>query len=619
MKPSMGARSRATAAALAVALAAGGARAENPAAAIRADRWADAQAEAAAEPDPLAGKLVAFYRMLAPGAAGYAEIAAFARENPSWPQAALLERRRQEALARETDPSALAEGCATPLTAPAALLRCVEVERDPARAATLAERAWPGIVDPAAQAAFLRRWGASITTMDEWQKFEALAWAGSPAAAAQAARLSGEMRAVAEARLALRRDDRQAQAMAEAIERRVEPALFPGLFLERAKNLRRAGREADALALWTAQGLSEEAASGRPAEFWTERNILARRLLAIGDRAGAYLLASQHGDLPPEQTAEAEFLAGFVALRLLSDPARALPHFEALAQSKAAITQGRAHHWLALAQQAAGGDGRAELELSAGWPLTYYGQLSAALLGEAAAARIEAARDPAWTDAQAAALTAEELPRAALLLSAWGEGRRAATFLVQAAEDFDPVRRSELAHLAVSLGLPQAAVAIARRMGRDGQVLPQAGWPRPFEPPSPPDPALSLGVMRQESSFDAGALSLAGARGLMQLMPATAKMVAAATRTAGGADDPAVNMRLGTAYLQSLLDQFSEPALAVAAYNAGPHRVREWLATYGDPRVGPVKLADWVELIPFDETRNYVQRVLENATVFRAR
>jgi soluble lytic murein transglycosylase len=130
--------------------------------------------------------------------------------------------------------------------------------------------------------------------------------------------------------------------------------------------------------------------------------------------------------------------------------------------------------------------------------------------------------------------------------------------------------------------------------------------------------------MRQESSFEVAAVSSSGARGLMQLMPATAQTVA--KQLGVPASIPTLttnadhNMQLGTAYLQEVLAQFGDCLpLAAAAYNAGPHRVTQWLADNGDPRAGPIDMVDWIELIPFNETRNYVQRVTENVVIYRAR
>ena len=163
-----------------------------------------------------------------------------------------------------------------------------------------------------------------------------------------------------------------------------------------------------------------------------------------------------------------------------------------------------------------------------------------------------------------------------------------------------------------------------RRLGRDGEMPPLLGWPVAVDPPPPPEPAVSLAIMRQESNFDNGSISPSGARGLMQLMPATARVVAQRLGEPTAIDllttNPGYNMRLGTAYLQQMLDQFGGYVpLAAAAYNAGPNRVNQWLVENGDPRVGNLSMIDWIEMIPFNETRNYVQRVMENVVVYQAR
>jgi soluble lytic murein transglycosylase len=156
-------------------------------------------------------------------------------------------------------------------------------------------------------------------------------------------------------------------------------------------------------------------------------------------------------------------------------------------------------------------------------------------------------------------------------------------------------------------------------------MLPDAGWPTPYPtPPDAPEAALVQAIARQESNFDPEAVSSANARGLMQLLPSTAQAVARrlGLRHQPGmlTTDPIHNLRLGAAYLDQLLARFAGTLpFAIAGYNAGPGRVDEWLGTYGDPRDGALPMLDWLELIPFGETRNYVQRVLENLTIYRAR
>ncbi len=605
-------------------------------AAIRGERWAEADIMAAAAPDSLARKLVLYLRVLTAGAARSPEIAAFIADNPDWPQQALLLRRLDEALAADGDDQALFERCQRPPVAPPTLLRCAEATMragHEAEAAQDARAAWVKGVDPAGELAFIRAWGRFLTADDQWQRFDRLAWTdsglpGSPAAR-QAVRVYPADRPAAEARLALRRNDASAPALVAALPARIDPAMI----LDLAKWHRRAGQDGPALDVWAKRGGDAEAAApaDRQRAFWDERNLLARRMLRAGDPAAAYALADGHRQ-NGEAAIDAEFLSGWIALRRLDRPKAAAQHFQILAGlSHAAITQGRAHYWIARATAAQGDAAVAQAEYarSAAWPTTFYGQLAARALGDddaALGARIRAVQDPAWTVEQDATFTDRELARAGILLVAWGDPHRARAFLQRMDETApNEASRTLAAHLSLGLGMPDQAIAIARRAGRDGLMLLDAGWPVGVEPPiGTIEPAVALGLMRQESGFDIEAASPVGARGLLQLMPATAASVA--RRLGEPVNVPALtadagyNMRLGTAYLQELLDQFGGALpLACAAYNAGPSRVQEWIAGYGDPLAGAVGMIDWIELIPFNETRNYVQRVIENVVIYRTR
>ncbi|MBN9508683.1 MAG: lytic transglycosylase domain-containing protein [Alphaproteobacteria bacterium] len=620
--------------ALLVLFTAAPARAGDVMAAVRADRWDEAAALAAAEPDPVAGKLVTFYRLLTPGAASAAEIGRFMAESPDWPMAGTLARRRDEALVTEPDDTAAAAACAQGAARSAAgWERCAQADAAMGRAdeaTAAARRAWVLLPGDGTAPAFLARWGSVIGPAEQRARFDRLAWTDTAAAARQIPRLDPEDRPAAEARLALRRDDPQALAMVAALPAAARAA--PAMVLEEARYLRRAERDEEAEKLWLDLGTAAERAA--PAEhraaFWAERNLLARHRLRDNDPEGAYALAAGHAQTAAEQVADAEFLAGFIALRRLNDRARAAPHFARLAaMSRAAITQGRAHFWAAQAA-ADPATARREYQAAAAWPETFYGQLAILALGEGPAGlarRITERRDPAWDSGQALAFAARELARASAYLIAWGEQDRAEAFLLRLVNIVpDPVDRSLAARLAAGFGMPQTAVAIARRAGVEGVVLIDAGWPDPVRlpPGGGVEPALVLGVIRQESSFDTTTVSPAGAEGLMQLMPGTASLVARqiglGTRRANLIGDPEQNVKLGTAYLRAMLDQFDGcTPLAVAAYNAGPSRVQEWLATYGDPRQNGVAMIDWIELIPYGETRNYVQRVIENEVIYRAR
>jgi soluble lytic murein transglycosylase len=594
--------------------------------ALTAQDWPAAEALAARDPDPIAAELVHFIRLLAPDQGRAAEIGDFAAAHPSWPDQSVLRKNLGAAIAQETDQTqALADCRKYKPTLDTALVRCAQAELaagDANRAAALAQQAWmTGITGEVQEAAFLEDWQKFITTLAQWRRFDALDWAGNPAADRQSGRLDAAHRALAQARLAFRHNDMRALDYLPVVPEkdRADPALI----LDQSRYLRNKNALPAALDLWHAAGVTAELAAGeRQPAFWTERDRLARALLASGDANGAWFLADDsHADT--DQAPDALFLAGWIALQRLHDPVRATAKFQALAaHSPAVITQSRAWYWLA---RAAADDTvrQQDFTRAAAFPTTFYGQFAIAAVAGAPAipGRIASFQGPVAADAQMNAFAQHELVRAAAKLVSWGDPERARDFLAhQAQVTPDVADLALLARQALAMGLPESAVLAARIAGRQGTILRQYGWPAPFHPPDGVDPALVLGVMRQESSFDPAIVSHAGAIGLMQMMPDTA-------RQEGGdpasLTDPDFNMRLGVGYLHKLLDQFGgmEP-YAVAAYNAGPHRVHAWIAANGDaagPLVNGVlsdAMIDWIEQIPFNETRNYVQRVLENRAIY---
>ena len=599
---------------------------QNPLTFVQAGQWRQAQAAGVKAGGAIGKKLVQYLRMLTPNAAAASEVAAFIRQNPDWPLPTLMERRRQEAIAAERDSATIAALCdeKAPPKSPAwgpALFRCADVLASAGKAreaAAMAREAWVNaIADPAIEAAFPRRFPGLISAADQWARFQRLAWNDTDAAQRQIANLDPVQAGKAAARLGLKNGGTYT----------ANPAEEPGAVLDLARAYRRGNQNAAAVALWQASGTAaQKAAPDHLAEFWSERHQLSRKLIQEGDMQGAYTVIAAHGQTDPALAAEGDFLAGFLALRRLNNPAAATGHFTALAAaSPAVLTQSRAYYWLGRAKDAAGGDGKADYARAAGWPMTFYGQLAtsaAGMAGDALVRNLRALAPPAVT--LSATPSTGELVNAARLLIVWGDPRRARSFFLRIEEIArTPAERIAAADYAASLGLPDIAVLIARRLGRDGIVPPPQGWPSPYEPPAVLEPAVSLAIMRQESNFDVGIVSPSGARGLMQLMPATAASVARrlgeATSLPRLTTDSDHNMRLGTAYLREVLDQFNNSVpLAAAAYNAGPHRVTQWLAQNGDPR-GTAGMIDWIETIPFNETRNYVQRVLENVVVYQAR
>jgi soluble lytic murein transglycosylase len=611
---------------------------ENPLTYVQAGRWTEAQAAAGRTGDPVAGKLIAYLRMLTQNAARAAEIDAFMRQNPDWPSFGLLARRRQEAMAIEADNAVLATLCTQPEPRPTAattrgftaspvrgpaLLRCAEALSDLGRgkeAGVIAHDAWvSAISDATTEAEFIRHFPAQMSVADQWARFQRLAWDDAVDAQRQIARLDPGHTALAEARLGLKSNIPGPTARADD---------DPGAMLDLARAYRKLGQDQAAVALWRSSGaLAQKAAPDHTASFWAERQYLARQLLRDGDAQSAYDVVAAHGQTEPELVAEAEFLAGFIALRRLNNPTDAMRHFNALAAaSHAVLTQSRAAYWLGRCQLAMGRNPNEDFMKAAALPTTFYGQIAASAVGQADAALPGKLRvTPAPTPGLENTTSNMELARAAVQLMSWGDARHARPFLLRMDElAHTPAARVAIANYAAALGLPDVTVTVVRRLGRDGEMPPLQGWPVAVDPPPPPEPAVSLAIMRQESNFDNGAISPSGARGLMQLMPATARLVAHRLGEPTAIEllttDPGHNMRVGTAYLQEMLNQFGGYVpLAAAAYNAGPNRVNQWLAENGDPRAGNVSMIDWIEMIPFNETRNYVQRVMENVVVYQAR
>lgn len=600
-------------------------------AAAQQGRFLEADSVALAA-DPLVRKLVTWFRVQNRNSGATAtEIVSWLEANPDWPLPETIGGRAEDALVSDPGdalalrhfarrPPKTIEGAqrfADALTRAGRTPEAQQVLREVWRSGATA--------DPQIEADFAARNAALLGADDHWRRFDELMWDGKLAAAGRlVAQLDPARRMVAEARLALRAD-RDAEASAADI----------GLIHDRARFLRRRDRDAEAAALWaSAERLQRNLPAGAARVIWQERQILARKLLRLGDPAAAYRLAANHGQTEPgEPRQEGEFLAGFIALRRLNDPAAAQRHFARVGEdSNSVITRARSGYWEGLALAALGrqAEARARWEAAASLPVAFYGQLASRALGETPqqlAARIAAHGGLQASPEVAQAFGFRELARAIVTLADLGQSDRARMFLLRMEEvSPDAVDRWLIARLAVLIGRPDHAVWVARRAGVDGVILLEDGWPTPY--PAPADgaePALVHAIARQESNFELGAVSSANARGPMQLLPSTAQQVArrlgVAHSTGMLTTNAAHNLRLGSAYIEEMLARFDGAMpLAAAAYNAGPRRVDEWLGTYGDPRLpsGP-DIRDWIEMIPFGETRNYVQRVIENVVVYRAR
>jgi len=475
---------------------------------------------------------------------------------------------------------------------------------------------------------YFRTYRKTITADDNKARLERLIWQERYwPARRQIWKVDAKTRKLAIARLWLmKREGNVDKAIADLDKAAPELSDHPGLIYERMRWRRRKGRTADAADML--KDLSGDLE--RADKWWKERAILARSMLQENQQTKAYDITSRHG-LSKDAAAEysdAEWVSGWIALRFLKDPARGLKHFQNMLSAVSyPISVARGAYWSARAATELGQTQKANamLQTAAAHPTTYYGQLARARLGQSIATRIAL---PAPNDAQTKAFNAHPLKRASSLLWEIGLHDRMRYFVLELANAGDtPGWKRLSAAFAANHGRPDLAIKIAKESERAGMPLGELGYPK-LSPPQPKNGAdvetpLVLAVIRQESAFYAEAKSHAGARGLMQVMPATAKRVARDNRIPYSRDkllkDPHYNLIIGQVYLADMINRFdgSYP-MALAAYNAGPHRVKRWVKLFGDPRKDEIDIIDWVEMIPYVETRNYVQRVLENLGVYRA-
>jgi soluble lytic murein transglycosylase len=413
---------------------------------------------------------------------------------------------------------------------------------------------------------------------------------------------------------------------ADTLIKAVEPSSQQdvGYLYTRIKRLRRLGKYKDAARLML-DAPGDPQILINPDEWWVERKIISRALLDSGDFKTAYKIAANHSAQSPVDIAEAEFHAGWYALRFLNDRTNAQRHFETIAQiTTTPISQARAYYWLGRAST--GEEARRHFRSAARHYGTFYGQLAAQRLGMQ---KLEV-KKPVPSPSDRLNFANRDMARAIRLLEATGQDSRAAMLYRALAESLNSA--GELAILAARAE-KQDKHNLALQIGKIGHSrgleVETVSWPVGAIPAKAKitgaGRALAYAVARQESAFNAAAISPARARGLLQLMPATAKQMAQKLGVAYSpgklTSDPAYNASLGAAYLSEQLDNFSNSyILTFVGYNAGPSRARRWIEAYGDPRGQPIDVVvDWIERIPFTETRNYVQRVMENYQIYKAR
>ena len=371
-----------------------------------------------------------------------------------------------------------------------------------------------------------------------------------------------------------------------------------------------------------------------PEKWWVERAYLARLALREKKPEIAYRISSKHS-LTSEaafEYSDAEWMSGWIALRFLNRPVDAKKHFANMIEAVSyPVSLARGTYWAGRAEEVLGNiDGaKTQYALAAKYPTTFYGQMGQLKIQKNQSNQIDASLEPEIqiSSSDAIKINTHPLARAIRMLGELNEQKRLRPFILALDKMEDSNSWHEaVAELAAANGRTDLSLRIRKNAHRTGVPMHTNAYPS-IEPPKLKNGAtietpLVLAVIRQESAFYPGARSGAGARGMMQVMPATAKKVAKSARLSFSRDkllqDPNYNMIIGQTYLASLIKEFEGSyILALAAYNAGPNRARKWMRDHGDPRDGKTDVVDWIEMIPFNETRDYVHRVIGNLHVYR--
>lgn len=598
--------------------------------AMRAGNW-DVAAQLAARDGAVAADVIEWHRLRA-GRGTYPDVTDFLDRRPDWPGEAYLRRQSEPAILDQDDATILDFFAkAAPQTPQGVLAHAAALTRTGSTGDAQANivLAWRTMaMNDTSHALFLAA-HADLLKPHHIARLDTMLWTGNTDSARRMLDLVPEgHQALAQARLALQARADGVNTLIDAVPEAL--ADDPGLARDRFEWRVRAGRWADAKSLLRDRSASADSL-GRP-DIWAQRRrALARDEMRDGEPALAYQLAARHFLTQGASYADLEWLAGYIALRQLDDPQTALTHFKNHRAAIASpISRGRAGYWIGRAHEALGDDAAAQASYADGaqFQTSFYGLLAAERGGLPTDPDLDGTETfPDW---RASDLPRRDLFEAGLLLQASGERSIAERFWTHLAEDLDRREAGQLGQAAIDVGEPHLAVMIGKRMARRGITLhgPYYALHPLAQADLPMAPEMNLAIARRESEFDPVVQSAVGARGLMQVMPATAQEVAvglgrgAEHSTARLTTDPVYNAELGAEFLSQLAGRFGGNVILMsAAYNAGPGRPTRWMDLYGDPRAGSpdFDVIDWIEHIPFRETRNYVMRVTESLPVYRAR
>ena len=597
--------------------------------------WIAARGFADQGHDPIARLIIQWrYLLDRNSGASFAEISSFLKNYSDWPNSDTLYARAEHAIDPTMEPHAIIAwfGDRAPVSnmGKIRLGEALVATGSVARGNDLIRQGWiNGSFDPNQEFAIIQRDGAILTPDVDRQRLAHLIGNNDAASVRrEMSRASSETQRVATAAMEFRISPTAGERMVADLPQPSQND--PILLLDRTHLLRQNVHEIPELLV---SSPTREMAKISPTRWWDELNLDARTALQSNDYKSAYGIAAHTGLTSDTGTnySEAEFLAGWIALRFLKDPQTALIHFKNISQSVSRpISRARSFYWTGRAYEAMGDNASAwqQYKQASQLPQFFYGQLALARI--AADPQLNLKNEivdgsPLRNDYEHEALT-----RAVRVLADLGEDNFLRDFAVHDVDVYtDPRHIKLLAEDLTRMGFKDVAVRVAKEASYQNVWLlnyshPVISIPAYSGPGTAPESALVLGVIRQETEFNPASVSYAGARGIIQVMPSSVRHL---SRLAGlpyrpndMTRDQDYALKIGMTELAQDLSEWSGSyVLAAAAYNAGPGNVRRWISEFGDPRDARVDPVDWIEQIPFEQTRNYVQRVLENTEVYRNR
>ncbi|WP_420568747.1 lytic transglycosylase domain-containing protein [Thalassovita sp.] len=594
--------------------------------AARDGNWQNAAA-IAERAGPAALSLISWTRLRS-GEGTLPEVLSFLKNHPDWPGLALM-RKRAEAGLEQADPTQVQAlfKFGPPQTGAGVLALAQTMQAQGQSPDTMLIKAWQEMdLDADSHKALIAQYEALLRPHHEARLDMAL-WRNLRGDAALMLPLVDDgWQALAKARMGLRKQAKGVDGLISAVPARLRDD--PGLAYERFQWRVRKGRTSDAAKLVISQSRSASAL-GQPARWAGWRRYLVRDLMRDGQYLQAYQVAHAHFMTPADGYgyADLEWLSGYLSVRYLNEPQRALDHFQRFRSAvETPISLGRAGYWIGRAQEAMGNAEAAQAAYAEGaqYQTSFYGLLAAERGGVPFDESLAGGQTPA--DWRQASFARSGVFQAGILALNAGELSLAEQFFRHLAAGLDAEGVAQLGQMAIDLKEPHLQVMIAKTAAQTGVTLPGPYYAlHPMQRLNLPVPMeLALSIARRESEFDPQVISGAGAQGLMQLMPGTARQVA---QGLGVEHEPAkvlsdwgYNAILGSTYLQTLAEKFDGNIVMISAgYNAGPGRPEQWIERFGDPRNGNVDVIDWIEKIPFTETQNYVMRVAESLPVYRAR